>query len=204
MDALGHEYKETVTAPTCGEKGYTTHTCTRCGDIYKDNYTDPTGEHVYDDDGDAVCNVCGYERVIESEKAETIPVYRLYNQYTNEHLLVSDEGEKEVLLEAGWSLDGVAWSAPAEGAPVYRLYNPYGDFHFYTMSMEEVESLLPLGWTMDGPVSCAAGEDGQPVYRLFNPYEQTNYHMFTASEEERDYLASLGWQPEGVAWYAAK
>ena len=137
-------------------------------------------------------------------QALSIPVYRLYNQYTNEHLLVSNEAEKDNLLKAGWSLDGAAWNAPTTGDAVYRLYNPYDDFHFYTMSMDEVNSLLPLGWTMDGPVSCSAGTDGQPVYRLFNPYEKTNYHMFTASEEERDFLASLGWQPEGVAWYASK
>ena len=135
---------------------------------------------------------------------DSMAVYRLYNQYTNEHLLVSNEAEKDNLVKAGWSLDGVAWNAPTTGDPVYRLYNPYGDFHFYTMSMDEVNSLLPLGWTMDGPVSCSAGTDGQPVYRLFNPYEKTNYHMFTASEAERDYLASLGWVPEGVAWYASR
>ena len=136
--------------------------------------------------------------------SDSIPVYRLYNQYTNEHLLVTDEGEKDGLLKAGWTLDGVAWNAPKEGTPIYRLYNPYGDFHFYTMSVDEMNSLTALGWTVDGPVSCSAGEDGQPVYRLFNPYEQTNYHMFTASAEERDFLASLGWIPEGVAWYSCK
>ena len=34
MAALGHDYKAVVTAPTCTEKGYTTYTCTRCGDHY--------------------------------------------------------------------------------------------------------------------------------------------------------------------------
>ena len=37
-----HAYTETVTAPTCTEKGYTTYTC-ECGDSYVDNYVDATG-----------------------------------------------------------------------------------------------------------------------------------------------------------------
>ena len=34
VKALGHDYKSAVTAPTCTEPGYTTHTCKRCGDSY--------------------------------------------------------------------------------------------------------------------------------------------------------------------------
>ena len=33
-EALGHEYVETVTAPTCTAAGYTIHICSRCGDKY--------------------------------------------------------------------------------------------------------------------------------------------------------------------------
>lgn len=35
----GHNYTETVTEPTCTNQGYTTHTCTVCGDSYKDSFT---------------------------------------------------------------------------------------------------------------------------------------------------------------------
>ena len=41
-----HDYAVTVTAPTCTEKGYTTHTCA-CGDSYVDTYTDALG-HAWD------------------------------------------------------------------------------------------------------------------------------------------------------------
>ncbi len=34
VDALGHDYEAVVTAPTCTEGGYTTYTCSRCGDTY--------------------------------------------------------------------------------------------------------------------------------------------------------------------------
>ena len=38
-----HDYKPTVTAPTCTAQGYTTHTCSVCGDSYKDAYTNALG-----------------------------------------------------------------------------------------------------------------------------------------------------------------
>ena len=37
---IPHNYSSSVTAPTCTEKGYTTHTCLMCGDSYIDSYTD--------------------------------------------------------------------------------------------------------------------------------------------------------------------
>ena len=65
-----HIYTDTVTAPTCTEKGYTTHTCA-CGESYTDTYVDALGhkpelknakaatctEAGYT--GDKVCSVCG-------------------------------------------------------------------------------------------------------------------------------------------------
>lgn len=39
--ALGHNYTDTVVAPTSTEKGYTLHTCSRCGDSYQDTFVDP-------------------------------------------------------------------------------------------------------------------------------------------------------------------
>lgn len=65
-----HIYTDTITAPTCTEKGYTTHTCA-CGESYTDTYVDALGhkpelknakaatctEAGYT--GDKVCSVCG-------------------------------------------------------------------------------------------------------------------------------------------------
>ena len=42
-----HSYTAVVTAPTCTEKGYTTHTCA-CGDSYVDTYVDALG-HAWDE-----------------------------------------------------------------------------------------------------------------------------------------------------------
>ena len=45
--ALGHAYEAEVTAPTCEADGYTTHTCARCGDNYKDSTVAALG-HAYE------------------------------------------------------------------------------------------------------------------------------------------------------------
>lgn len=46
--ALGHDYKEEVTAPTCEKMGFTVFTCSRCGDSYKGEYTEATGHKAGD------------------------------------------------------------------------------------------------------------------------------------------------------------
>ena len=63
IPALGHSYDSVVTAPDCENGGYTTYTCA-CGDSYVDTVVPATGEHVYDDNRDADCNVCGHVRPI--------------------------------------------------------------------------------------------------------------------------------------------
>ena len=150
-------------------------------------------DHKYEN---SYCSICG-----EMSKNVT-PMYRLYNPYTQEHLLTSDPAERDLLISAGWSLDGIAWNSPNEGAPVYRLYNPYDDWHTYSMNSEEIDAMVALGWKVDGIVCrSATQETGKPVYRLFNPNEQKNYHLLTASEEERAILEELGWKLDGVAWF---
>ncbi len=61
-DLCDHAYGEEVTAPTCTEQGYTTHTCSKCGNSYKDTYTDATGhvETEIRDDKAATCTEAGY------------------------------------------------------------------------------------------------------------------------------------------------
>ena len=87
--ALGHDYKSEVTVPTCTEMGYTTNTCSRCGDTNKSNYTEPAGhkpsdwiidkEPTTDSEGSKhkECTVCG-------EKLETQPIEKIYNSATTD------------------------------------------------------------------------------------------------------------------------
>jgi len=41
VEATGHNYESVITPPTTEAQGYTTHTCTVCGDTYVDSYIDP-------------------------------------------------------------------------------------------------------------------------------------------------------------------
>ncbi|MCD8010297.1 MAG: hypothetical protein LUF34_05825, partial [Lachnospiraceae bacterium] len=78
-EACEHDYEAVVTDPTCTEQGYTTYTCTLCGDSYVADYTEATG-HSYSseitteatctEDGEMTytCTVCGdsYTETIEA------------------------------------------------------------------------------------------------------------------------------------------
>ncbi len=56
VELLGHDYKPTVTNPSCIDSGFTTCTCIRCGNSYVGDYKDALG-HNYED---GVCARCGY------------------------------------------------------------------------------------------------------------------------------------------------
>ena len=60
VQALGHDYEAVVTAPTCTEQGYTTHTCSRCGDSYTDTYTNALGHAYTAVVTDPTCEAQGY------------------------------------------------------------------------------------------------------------------------------------------------
>lgn len=53
-----HSYTSVVTDPTCTDKGYTTHTCEKCGDSYKDTYVDATGHNYVNN----ACENCGAKK----------------------------------------------------------------------------------------------------------------------------------------------
>lgn len=57
---LGHDYEDVVIAPTCTASGYTEHTCTRCGDSYRDSYTDALGHQYEAIVTEATCETMGY------------------------------------------------------------------------------------------------------------------------------------------------
>ena len=73
-----HAYTAVITAPTCSDKGYTTYTCSKCGDCYKDSYTNALG-HAWDDGTvtkEASCTENGVRTytcgACEKQKKETI------------------------------------------------------------------------------------------------------------------------------------
>ena len=84
VDALGHNYGSVVTAPTCTAQGYTTHTCSTCGDSYVDDYT-PVIAHSFSEWArvtNPTCTTEGLdERLCACGERETRPVDMLAHSY---------------------------------------------------------------------------------------------------------------------------
>ena len=133
---------------------------------------------------------------------KTVPVYRLFNGRSIEHIYTMSIEERNTLLSAGWQNEEIAWYAPEiQGNPVYRLYNAANVMHFYTMHQEEIEELTSAGWSVEGIAFYSAPSKGEPIYRLYYPKLQTGVHHFTGNEQERDELIKQGWIYEGIGWY---
>ena len=132
-------------------------------------------------------------------------VYRLFNQWTTEHLYTRDLHEAQGLMRLGWSWEGVSWVTPSAGTSVYRLYNKWSGDHLYTTKRSEYDGLVKRGWTgEDVQFYGEAPKNGVSIYRLFNKYVTTGTHLLTSSTSEAKACVGNGWRDEGTAWYAAK
>lgn len=132
-------------------------------------------------------------------------MYRLYNRYTGEHFYTAAPGERNSLINAGWTYEGIGWVAPTKSnTPVYRLYNKYapGGDHHYTTNKTEYDALVKRGWTGEGVAWYSDDAKATALYRQYNPYAATGTHNYTANTKEKDQLIKLGWRDEGVAWYS--
>ena len=58
--ALGHSYEAEITEPTCVDKGYTTHICSRCGSGYNDTFVDALGHDYEPTRVEPTCTEEGY------------------------------------------------------------------------------------------------------------------------------------------------
>ena len=99
---------------------------------------------------------------------DLVPVVRLLNPYSGEHLFSTDAKEVANLEALGWTNEGTYWTAPAapyaekddtaehketpkheknkDFMPVYRLYNPYSSDHLYTTDLVEYMARRADGW----------------------------------------------------------
>lgn len=131
----------------------------------------------------------------------SIPMYRLFNKYSGEHLYTRSTGERDNLKRVGWNYEGVAWQAPTSGSPVYRLYNRYNGEHFYTIDAGERDKISHTGWTYEGIAFYSySGANGVPVTRLYS--KKVNWHHYTLDNNEKNIISKQGWKIEGVGWYA--
>ncbi len=128
-------------------------------------------------------------------------MHRLYNPWSGEHFYTADPDERDSVEAAGWTYEGIGWTAPVSGDPVYRVYNSYAGDHHYTLSVAERDALVAAGWTDEGVGWYSDPDKTVPLYREYNPNMFSCNHNYTANKEEHDYLVSLGWTDEGEAWY---
>ena len=131
-----------------------------------------------------------------------IPVYRLYNPFSGEHLYTGSQKELTALADLGWKKEGIAFHVKRQGeVTVYRLYNPVSGDHLFTGNVQEKESLLQNGWNDEGIAWRCDKGSGIAVYRLYNPNAENGTHLLTCRSDERDSLVSLGWIYEGIAFF---
>ncbi|MBO5938595.1 MAG: hypothetical protein J6Q82_03750, partial [Clostridia bacterium] len=98
---LKHSYVSVVTAPTCTEQGYTTHTCSDCGDSYIDDYVEAVGHHF----GEWVtiiaqnCIIGGQER----RDCDNCDHYENRDVDALGHDIVSNPEHSATCTEIGWN-----------------------------------------------------------------------------------------------------
>jgi hypothetical protein len=162
---------------------------------YADNVAPGTATVTATGKGNYTGSARGTFRIIDNG----IPMQRLYNPYSGEHFYTASTYERDSLVGAGWSSEGVGWIAPATGDAVFRLYNPYAGDHHYTTSAQERDFLVGVGWSYEGEGWRSGGDVA--LWRQYNPNAVAGAHNYTTSAYERDALVSLGWRDEGVGWY---
>ncbi len=142
---------------------------------------------------------------------DLVPVYRMYNTRTSEHLYTTGKAEYNACGKGAyrdWRAEGIGWYAPPQGwgDPVWRLYNPGLGDHHYTSNAGERNSLVNKhGWRLEGVAFQTADEDWDgavPLYRLYNGRLKHGQHHYTSNANERDALvARHGWRYEQVGFY---
>ncbi len=139
----------------------------------------------------------------EEEQEKQVPVYRLYNPKTTEHLFTTSLHETTVLYQQhGWNWEGIGWYAPEQGKAVYRLFNKNLNQHIFTTDTHEKKVLSTQhGWTIDNndkPLFYSGGDLN--VYRLY--LKSIGAHHLTLDKNEYDKLPEYGWKQEGTAFKA--
>ena len=172
-----------------------------------------------------------FDRAKKTYEAVTlIPIYRMYNTKTSEHLWTKSKAEYNACGTGNykdWRQENVAWYSPNLKAPanyaqstqgnyvyVWRLYDKgrTGD-HIYLTYGAEMKSYLANGWVVDKGAgfwtvkkgTTISGRTTIPIYRAYNYRLGRGKHHYTPSKTEYDTICKkYGWKPEGVKFYVIK
>ena len=156
VQTQSHSFGSVVTAPTCTAQGYTTHTCSVCGNSYKDSTTNATGHHYT---GAPVWGAWTDENtVVATFKCDDC------DETITPEVTVTPDVHAETCTEGGYTVytatvtnNGTTYSNPT----TKRVENNPATGHTYTASAES-----DWTWTRDGDtytvtvaVSCEKCDD---------------------------------------------
>ena len=122
IPALGHDYHDEVIAPTCLDKGFTTHICNRCLNKYISDYIEPLGHDFSDIEvvqvatctsggiNKKVCKNCGleeeiYTKTLEHNFVDGICINCNYNYDTSSNLLYEISEDKTYYIVSGININ---------------------------------------------------------------------------------------------------
>ena len=129
------DYESVITDPTCEAQGYTTHTCSTCGDSYIDSYKSALGHAWGSWKANAVStktiractNNCGEHQEIISVTAECIgDYYRLIGENVSSddivlYALINDE-EGSIIEIGDFTLENTAMTLDGENKVIVKYY----------------------------------------------------------------------------------
>ncbi len=145
---------------------------------------------------------------IEVEALEIVPVYRLYNSITSEHMFTTNKAEYDNFVALSesradyWIGEGINWFAPKSATTIVRrLYNPAlgalgHSSHYYTSDQDEIDNLVNnLGWLDDGVENQFASSGDVPIWTCYNEALGSAHH-YTSDKQEWQNLELHGWDLE--------
>ena len=126
--AFGHNHESVVTEATCTKGGYTTHTCSRCGDDYVTDETDALG-HIFDGDS---CSVCGEAKPqVGGTKTYVFANYTAGTQYAKNEEHKLDDNTTIVTTECHFTTELRIYSSSTHnGYAIIKSVNPITSIGF--------------------------------------------------------------------------
>lgn len=145
---------------------------------------------------------------VEVEFEELLPVYRLYNSITSEHMFTTNKSEYDNFVQLCksdqdfWIGEGINWFAPSTSETVVRrLYNSAlgalgHSSHYYTSDANEIDNLVNnYGWQDDGAANQFTSGGEIAIWTCYNEALGSAHH-YTSNKSEWSGLQVHGWDLE--------
>lgn len=137
-----HTYEAVITEPTCVQGGFTTYTCTQCGDTYTADETDPTGNcvRIPVEQVDATCQTPGTAAHYKCENCAALYLDEAGTQIVNdEAVLVIPLGSCRLVL-----VEQVDATCTAPGTAAHYACAVCGALYWDEQGQEPIENAAQL------------------------------------------------------------